>query len=265
MTTGKLLSRVYKRFIWAVYDNIGRLILVNLFWFLLLPLASYLIFKFIPIKNSNLRLLITSAYVLFMNSYATGAVFVFTAKTVRRLPIDIKHFFHFSRAIYFRILTLALIYATIVALLVYGIRFYASSSKLGIVGKGLAIWQISLLLLVLLTGQYSLPLIVLREMGIKKCLKFSGLLMMLRPAYSVLIFLQAVALVLILAVTGVGLVVLATVAVSTFLNSATEISIREIEKSVQTPTKPTSWKEIFAEEPEEDRSLRDLFHPWNPK
>ncbi|MGQ9603545.1 MAG: hypothetical protein ACUVUU_04985 [bacterium] len=266
MTTAKILSRVYKRFIWSIYDNIGRVILINLFWFLLLPLPAYLIFKFIPVVSFNLRILLATLYTLAINPYATGGVFVFTAKTVRRMPSSLADFFRLPLKLYLRILAVTLIYTIVIALLIYGIRFYSSSSGLGIIGKGLAIWQVTILLLVFMLGQYSLPLIVLRDIGVKRCFKFSGLLMMLRPSYSVLILIQTVALALILVVTGIGLAVLAMVTIATFLNSATEISIREIERSTQTPTKPTSWKEIFTQANEdEDRSLNELFHPWNLK
>lgn len=267
MTTTNLLSRVYRRFIWSIYDNIGNLILINLLWFSLLPLPSYLIFRFCPAESAKLRLWLAVLFILLINPYATGGVFAFTANLVKHRPALIRDFFRFRFKLYWRILVVTSIYMLLITLLVIALRFYSHTTQLGIMGKGLAIWQMTMIILILLVCQYSLPLLTLRQTGVRQCLKLSGLLMMLRPGYSVLILIQALAMVFILSITGIGLAVLAVAAASTFLNSATEISIKQLEISNQSKQKPTSWKEIFKkhEDQDQDRSLRELFRPWELK
>jgi hypothetical protein len=112
-------------------------------------------------------------------------------------------------------------------------------------------------------------LLFIRNWGIRRILKWSAILVILRPGLTVLIFIQAVALFGLLTFTGVGFVLLAYGHAALFLNVAVLEILKEMEDKWIAKKRPASWKEIMAErdaEADEDaderRTLRDVLRPW---
>jgi hypothetical protein len=158
------------------------------------------------------------------------------------------------------------------------VRFYAGF--LGIAGFFLAGIQIWILAFCLLMQAYLLPLVFVRGWGIRRAIKWSAILVVLRPGLSVLLFIQASALFALLTLTGIGLVFLAYSLVSLFLCTALRETLRDLEArwspsaawGPRAPgARPASWKEIFAEDDqaaeeedeEEKRTLKNIFRPWD--
>ena len=114
---------------------------------------------------------------------------------------------------------------------------------------------------------YLLPLLVGKNWDLKPVLKWSTLLIILKPGFTILLFLQALAIFILITITGVGAVLLLMSIISIFLNTALRETLREMDTTMKPKKKPTSWKEIFAErekeEEEEKRTLKDLFRPWD--
>jgi uncharacterized membrane protein YesL len=114
---------------------------------------------------------------------------------------------------------------------------------------------------------YLFPLLVTRNWGIKRTIRWSAVLVVLKPGLTILMFLQALAVFLLVGITGIGVVVLLMSLTSIFLNTTLRETLREIEETTEPKKKPTSWKEIFEErdrkKEEETRTFKDLLRPWD--
>ena len=266
MRTGALLSQVYKKTFWNTYDHIGTVILTNLLWFAIFPLPTFLCFRYVPLGIAH-RVVLTIVVGLMTNAFAMSGLFGITSRIANYEDSSIRHFLAHGRRLYWRIFALSLIYATAVAILVVGIRFYLGWKALGgLPGFALAGWQVTILAFVLLTQAYVMPLATLRDHGVWQTMKWSAILTILKPGYTVLVFLQAVAIFVLVSLTGIGIAVLALALVAIFLNTATRELWHQIEAHWKPGRKPTSWREIFRERErgeEESRSLKDLLHPWD--
>ena len=276
---GHLLSRIYRRFLWQAYDNIGGLIAINAIWFGLFAVPTVLCFRFAPVAPSA-RLPATMLVGLLAYALAGSGIFAHTAKIARREEPSVRHFFRDGRRFYLRTLGLSAIFAAVYLLLFHSIRFYgALKAGGGVLGYFLAGVQIWILVFCLLMQVYLLPLLFIKNWGIKQAIKWSAMLVVLRPGLTVLVFLQVFGLCLVLTITGIGIVLVVYSFGALFLSICLQEVLREMEMdAARTPGKrPTSWKEIFAErdartehgqrqkeEDEEDRrSLKDILRPWD--
>jgi Na+-transporting methylmalonyl-CoA/oxaloacetate decarboxylase gamma subunit len=261
-----LLTSIYKKSFWSTYDNIGKLILVNLLWFCIFPLPTYLCFRYLPVEGLT-RLLITIVVGLITHSYAASGVFGVTSRLADYKETDLGRFFDEAGAFFLRTLTLSLIYGIVFYLLFYGIRFYIKIKVAGgVLGFFLAGWQVCIFAFCLLVQTYLLPLLVSKNWGVLKTMKWAAILTTLKPGLTALLFLQALALFVLLSITGVGAVLLVLSIVAVFLNTATREAWREVEARWKPRKKPASWKEIFEErdlEEEEKRTLKDILRPWD--
>ncbi len=266
MKTGTLLSQVYKKTFWNTYDHIANVILSNLIWFMISPLPTFLWFRYMPFASS-LQVFSTIVFGLLTNAYAASGIFGLSSRLASYEHASIKDFFSDARRFYWRTLALSLIYGALIGILLIGIHFYLNWKPLGgIPGFVLAGWQIIILALVLLMQTYAMPLASLRHQSVWRTIKWSAILTILRPGYTILVFLQATAIFVLVSITGVGLAMLALALVATFLNTATRELWRDIEAQSKPSRKPTSWREIFEDRQrgdEERRTLKDLLRPWD--
>ena len=261
-----LLASIYKKSFWNTYDHIAKLLLVNLLWFVICPLPTFLCFRYVPLTGLG-RIAATLLVGITTHSYAAAGVFGLTARLVGYEKVDLSRFFGEAEIFFLRNLTLNLIYGTAFFLLFTGIRFYAGI-KIGggTLGFFLAGWQVCIFALCLLVQVYLLPLLVTKNWGILKTMKWAAIIAVLKPGFTVLVFLQAFGIFAILTVTGVGFVLLALSLTSIFLNTTLRETWKEMEARWKTKKKPTSWKEVFEKrglEEEEHRVLKDIFKPWD--
>jgi hypothetical protein len=261
-----LLATIYKKSFWNTYDHIGKLLLVNLLWFVIFPLPTFLCFRYVPLTGLG-RIAATLLVGIMTHSYAAAGVFGLTARLVDYQKVGLRRFFGEAETFFFRTLALTLIYGTAFFLLFNGVRFYAGI-KIGggILGFFLAGWQVCIIALGLLVQVYLLPLLVTKNWGVLRVIKWSAILTVLKPGFTVFAFLQAIGIFIILTVTGVGAVLLVLSLTSIFLNTTLRETWKEIEARWKARKKPTSWKEVFEErdiEDEERRALKDIFRPWD--
>jgi uncharacterized membrane protein YesL len=270
---GHLLSRIYRRFLWQAYDNIGGLIAINAIWFGLFAVPTVLCFRFAPLAPPA-RLVATILVGLLTYALAGSGVFAHAAKIARRKDPSVKRFFRDGRRFYLRTLGLSAIFAVACALLFHSIRFYgALRVGGGVFGYFLAGVQIWILAFCLVMQVYLLPLLFLKNWGIKQTIKWSAMLVVLRPGLTALVFLQVFGISLVLAVTGIGIVLLVYSFGALFLSICLQEVLRQMEATRTPKQRPTSWKEIFAErdqhgqqekeEEEDQRSLKDILRPWD--
>jgi uncharacterized membrane protein YesL len=263
---GKLLATIYKKTFWNTYDHIGQLVLINLLWFLVFPFPTFLAFRYLPFDGYT-QLSFVFLIGLLTHSYATAGVFALTARLADYQDLSLKDFFPAARVFYFRTLMLDLIFGGIFFLLTYSVGFYISVKiGFGLLGFFLAGIQVWIGAFCILMQVYAKPLLYSRDWGLWAVLKWSATLILIRPGYTILLFLQATAIYVLLGVTGVGVVLLLMSLVTMFLNTALRETLRDMDKTMKPKRKPTSWKEIFAEqdkEEEERRTIKDLFRPWD--
>ena len=247
---GKLLATIYKKTFWNTYDHIGQLILINLLWFLISPLPTFLCFRYLPFDGYT-QITFVFLIGLLTHSYATGGLFALTARLADYQDVSLKDFFPAARAFYFRTLMLSLIFGGIFFLLTYSVGFYISVKiGFGLLGFFLAGIQVWIGAFCLLMQVYVKPLLYSRNWGLGAVLKWSATLIILRPGFTILLFLQALALFVLIGITGVGVVLLLLSVVSMFLNTALRETLRDMDTTMKPRRKPTSWKEIFAEQDE---------------
>jgi uncharacterized membrane protein YesL len=282
---GHLLSRIYRRFLWQAYDNIGGLIAVNAIWFGLFAVPTVLCFRFAPLAPPA-RLAATTLVGLLTYALGGSGVFAHVAKIARREEPAVRHFFRDGRRFYIRTLGLTAIFAAAYLLLFHSIRFYgALKAGGGVLGYFLAGVQIWILAFCLVMQVYLLPLLFIKNWGIKQTIKWSALLVVLRPGLALLVFLQVFGISLVLAITGIGIVLLVYSFGALFLSICLQEVLRQMEARRTPKQRPTSWKEIFAErdrrggrdqgggqqegdgeggeEEEDQRSLKDILRPWD--
>ncbi len=263
---GHLLSKIYRKFFWNCYDHIGQLIAINALWFAIFPVPTFLCFRFLPLKGVE-KIGVTLLVALLTYSFAGSGVFALTARLARREEIRVKQFFGEGRRSFVKMVLVSLMFGFVFLLLFQSIRFYGGIEiGGGILGFFLAGIQIWIMAFCLLMQIYLLPLLFSRAWGLRQVIKWSAMLVVLRPGLTVLMFLQALALSLLLAITGIGIVVLIYSLISLFLNIALREALREMETKWTPKKKPTSWKEIFAaeeEDEEEKRTLGEILRPWD--
>jgi len=267
MPLAPLITRIYKKAFWNTYDNIGQLILLNLIWFLIFPLPTFLAFRYLPLSPYP-RIGLTIAIGLITYSYATSGVFALTARLVDYREIALRRFTGAAATFFPRMLALGLIFGAVFFVLFQSTRFYLNLKVAGgIMGFFLAGVQMWIAAFLLLMQVYLFPLLVARDWRVGRTLKWSAMLVVLKPGLTILMFLQALAIFLLVGVTGIGVVVLLMSLTSVFLNTTLRETLREIEETTEPKKKPTSWKEIFEErdrkKEEETRTFKDLLRPWD--
>lgn len=261
-----LVSTIYKKAFWNTYDHIGRLILLNLIWAGCLPLPTYLAYWLLPL-DGQARIGATLLVGMLAHSFATTGVFAATADIVDYRRFALKQFLAGGRALYLRALGINLLSVVVCYLNYVSIRFYlALEGPAGVLGFFLVGVQVWIVLFVLTMRIYLIPLLVKKNWGVFKTIKWSAVLVVLRPGFSLLLLFQVIAGAVIIGITIIGAVLILMSLASVFLNTTLREVLKELEASGEPKKRPTSWKEIFEEErarDEEPRTMKDLLHPWD--
>ncbi len=267
MPLAPLIARIYKKSFWNTYDNIAQLILLNLLWFLIFPLPTFLAFRYLPLAPYP-RIGLTILIGLITHAYATSGVFALTARLVDYREITLGRFWPEARTYFPRMLGLGLIFGGVFFVLAQSTRFYLNLKVAGgIIGFFLAGIQMWIAAFCLLMQVYLFPLLVTRAWGVKRTIRWSAMLVVLRPGLTMFMLLQASAVFFLIGITGIGVVLLLMSITSIFLNTTLRETLKEIEETTEPKKKPTSWKEIFEERDrkheEETRTVKDLLRPWD--
>ena len=217
-----LFGQVIKNWFWDSYDNLGRLILYNLLWFVIsLPfyaVYAVLIFIFGPVvlqlfntENSFIFL----AYVLFLpvfitvlinSSPATAALFYMTGQMVAQKSSEFKEFFIALKKYFLKSFLLALILAGVTLVLFIDFLFFSSEfleiNWVRFLGVGISFWMIVFWALMQV---YLLPFFVSRNESVLQTLKYAALLVLVNPlrTFFTLIFLMIIIVVSLISAAGV--------------------------------------------------------------
>lgn len=260
------MSTVYKKAFWNTYDHIGRLILLNLLWTVCFPLPTYLAWWLLPLGNYH-RIAAAVLVGILTHSFATTGVFAATADIVDYRRFTLKGFFRWGRRLYPAALAITLLSVLVCYLNYVSITFYlALEGPAGVLGFFLVGVQVWIVLFVLSMRVYLMPLLVKKKWGALKTIKWSAILILLKPGFTLLVMLQVLAASVIIGITILGAIVILMSLVSVFLNTALREVLKELEERDEPEKKPTSWKEIFEAERERDeepRSFKDILRPWD--
>ena len=261
-----LISRIYKKAFWNTYDHIGRLILLNLLWAGSFLFPTFLTYQFVPL-GGQWRIGAAILVGVLTHSFAATGVFAATADIVDYRKFTLKQFLRGGLSLYFPSLGIHLILAVFFYVLYMSIRFYlALEGPAGIVGFFFVGVQVWIGAFVIAMRVYILPLLVKKRWGVFKTLKWSAILVLIKPGFTLLMMLQAIAIAVIIGITIIGAILIVMSLISVFLNTTLREVLKEIEAREEPKKRPTSWKEIFEQErarEEEPRSIKDILRPWD--
>ncbi len=261
-----LISIIYKKAFWNTYDHVGRLILLNLLWACCFPLPTYLAFRLLPL-DGQLKIGATVLVGILTHAFATSGVFAATADIVDYRKFALKQFFFSGRRLYFPALAVTALSAAVFYLTYVSIVFYlALEGPAGVMGFFLVGLQVWIVLFVLSMQVYLLPLLARKRWGALKTIRWSAVLILIKPGFCVLIMLQVLAASVIIGITIIGTIVILMSLVSVFLNTTLREVLKELEHAGEPEKRPASWREIFDAErarEEEPRGMKDILRPWD--
>ena len=226
-----IFGQVIKNWFWDSYDNLGRLILYNLLWFVFsLPVFALLIlvyFILVPVvsqflglgnslssepTNINFVLLLVSTGLLpvIINlSPATSAFVYMTGQMVDQKSLEFKDFFIAFKKFFLRSFLLALILGVVTVVLLVDFLFFFNnrleSTWISFLGAGISFWMIVFWLLMQV---YILPYLVSRDESLLQTLKYSALLVLVNPLRTFFVLVFMMFIIVLSAVSAAGVVFL---------------------------------------------------------
>ncbi len=257
------MGRLFTRFFWDVYDFIGRLVLLNL-------IAVGLCIPIITIPGVIAGLL---NYMHIISSDREPAF---------------RDFFQAFRRFYGRTLVLCLIYFGAAIVLVVNVRFYLGSGvipeNLGFIAAllgGIFFW---IFVILWCSSFFIFPTLIKNDLPVKQALKKGFILFLANPG---IMFAAMVLMIIVLAssmLTVVGPFIFMLVFIAAVANATYDTAMERLEHVVEQQReekdetqeeKPTTWKQIKAQEKKQEekkrkrsrynRTLRDVLRPWDFK
>ncbi len=198
-------------------------------------------------------------------SFSAMALFSTVSSIVGKKPARLKQFFSEGKSLFTRGLVASALTAVLLFACLLSIRFYLNlkgyAAIAGFFAVGLQVW---ILLFVAAMRIYLVPILATYRWSLWKAIKWSAILVILKPGTSALVLVQAVAFMIIVSATILGAALVAYSLTAVFLTVNLQETMKELEEKWKPKRKPTSWKEIFAQRQleEEERSLRDILKPW---
>jgi uncharacterized membrane protein YesL len=222
-----ILRPTFKRFLWNSYDHIGLLVLVNLLWLALC----------LPVITAPA---------------ATAGLFHLARKIADHEPVGVPDFFGGFRAHFFPALRAGALTLAIAAVLWVNVDFYSHlGGRATVPGMLLAAVMIWIAAFVLLIQAHLFPLIAGGERRTRAALKKSALLTLDNPGFTIGITVQALSVGALCVITCAGLVLALGSLIAVLLTTGH----RELLKKYFPDSEA-------AQEPPENRTLRDAVRPW---
>ncbi|MGQ9632435.1 MAG: YesL family protein [bacterium] len=228
-----MLKKVFKFWFWDSYDNLGRLILYNVLWFVLsIPVVT------LPA--------------------ATSALYRITRIMVDEKEPTFRDFFVTFKGYFLRSLLLFLVVGAIVGVIVTNIL---SLGRIEIVNRFISyiflVVNLWLLIFVALMLVYIMPCFIFYNQRIKQTLKASALLVLSHPAQTFLVLIVTVILQLILVP---GPMLFMTAFTSVLHQNLTVEILKKYIKDEEAERKAVEGEEPY--EKHANRKLRELIRPW---
>lgn len=265
-----MFAKMMTGFFWDSYDNLGKLLLANLLWFLCNMPGFLVVYGVMYIPFNIFWILLFVPFILF--SVTTIGLYYFTSLLVEQKDIGLKELFTGMKKFGARGLFYSTFFIGCMIILAVNIHFYLNLSPgirwIGAVLAGFAFW---VSLFVSLVCQYLFPLLVRQNLPIKKLLLRSTLLVLDNFWVSIAIILTSLGLFILTALTGVGPILFTMSLVTLWANNALYELLAKYDETPQ-PTlkpgeKPTSWHQILPKEKpkwrHEDRGWKDILRPWD--
>jgi uncharacterized membrane protein YesL len=281
-----MFGRIFAKFFWDTYDYLGRLIIANiLFCLIMLGIAAALGTVLYPFYQAMDRPVFLLAFgigliaIFTLPFPAAGFLYFLSLISQEREP-EFRDFFKGLKDSYWPIFKLSLVFVTAFELLGVNIIFYLNPSIIPsslkiftLIISGLCVWIFLYLFAMML---YAFPLLVYQKSGIWKTLFRSFLLVTDNIGVTIL------ALLLLGGILGLGMVtrgmtffVLNLALTASLANSLYENVMKKYEASEgekrterQSGEKHSSWKDIKDKEFIDDRhdryrrTLKDILKPW---
>ncbi len=288
-----MISQALKQWFWDCYDHLGRLLVSNLGFFLLLFPVFVLLPAFLepllseqagPVEIAAAYLIAMVVSSLFNAAWLAGLLHFGQLVSAEKDPPwrAVPHgvWLHFRRVLLFLLMV-----GLILGILLLNVWFYFASGQLtgplafvGYVLGGFFLWMIPFLFMIVL---HALPFLVRNEARPLRALRFGFLVSMKYPwvTFSALIFLGSL-WVLGAAVKFAGIFLFAFAGTAMLINSLHDVLFDTEERAGRLrktqdsniPKRPASWKELrqLEDETEEERlrraryerTFRDLIRPW---
>jgi len=282
-----MFGRIFAKFFWDAYDYLGRLILANiLFSLILLGLTAALTALFYPLyaglnKPTLILALGTGLLAILALPFPAAGFCHFLSLITEEKEPEFRDFTKGLMIFYWPLVKLTALFVLLFEILGLNIFFYLSARaippSLKIVSAiipGICAWIVLYLLAMML---YAYPLTVhQKKVGMKKILIRSFLLVLDNIGVTLL------TMIVFLGLVGMGLVtkgaaffilnlaLVASLSNSLYVNVMEKYELREAKKKAQTDSSapPASWKDIKPREFIEDRhkryrrTLKDILKPW---
>jgi len=240
-----LAGEVFKKFFWDAYDNLGRLISVNILWFIMtLPLILIFAFRLRLSRGFFLVLFFPFAIVSIL---AAVSVFYITFLVAEGKKIEIiREFFAGMKRFLYKGILLGILSLLFFIAGVFDLQFYASlktSVILSAILVGIGIW---LVLMGILIQNYLFPLLVQKDLSVSEILQNTIYLVLDNPNFTFLIFLQALILFFVLGISLCGIPVLFISLPALLYNEALRILlIRKYGMEGEILEEKRGWKEFW--------------------
>ncbi|MBN1902827.1 hypothetical protein JW926_16005 [Candidatus Sumerlaeota bacterium] len=281
-----MFGRIFAKFFWDAYDYLGRLVLANILFFLIIMGITIILGTlFYPLYYALGRPVLPFIFgmaliAVFTLPFPASGFLYFLSLISKDKEPEFRDFFRGIKHSYWALFRLCLVFAAIFLLLGVNIFFYLnpdiippSLKTITLVISGICVWIFLYLIAMMM---YAFPLTVYQKAGIRKTLFRSFLLVTDNIGVTILaILLLGVIVALGLVTRGMTFFVLnialiASLANSLYDNVMKKYEAREAEKQkeLESKHKPGSWKEIKHKEFIEDRhdryhrTLKDILKPW---
>ena len=267
-----MFAKIVTGFFWDTYDNLGKILLVNLLWFTINIPGFLVIFGLLGTHTPISILWVILIIPIILMSVTTMGMYHFTYLLVEQKDIKLIELFHGMKKYGARGVLYAFSYLVFLLVLLVNIRFYLNITggirMGGAILAGLAFWIILFLLLVL---QYLFPLLVRQNIPFKKLVLRSFLLVLDNLWITLLVSSSSLGLIILTTLTGVGPMLFTTALVTLFGNNALYEILAKYDKKpeplLKPGEKPTSWHQILPKEQSkwrhENRGWKDILRPWD--
>jgi len=264
-----MIGTLWYKFFWGSYDNLGKLILLNLLISILFAPLILIVFGFPPLIGYLLSLITVPISI--------AGLFYFVSKITEDTDPVLKDFFIGIKKFALKGELLYIFHTLILIILFLNAKFYLSGkffpqkSFTSMLLAGICIWAglYSIALLV-----YSYPILVNQGVLFKRLFIRTNIMFLSKPLFTVAVLLNILFLFLIVYLTKfVGFFIFFISFSAVMMNSAYQTILEHYEelekakkKEEEGEEKPKSWKEIKEQEvskkKKRHRSLREIFKPW---
>ena len=238
-------GEVFYRFIWAAYDNLGKLMLANVLWFVM-TVPFFIAFSFRRKMPDALSFAVfLGSALLSAIAYSSVANLTFSIAEGKDTDV-IREFFAWAGRCWRKSAVLGLAVLAIALAAVADIRFYAAVKTSGILRIILTGAGIFILFAVGIMQNYIFPLLAQRDLKAGDNLKTSAALIIDNFGFTLIIFLQGLLLFFIFGVSLVGIPFFFASFPNLLFNTGLKVlSIRKYGMPGELRDEKRGWKEFW--------------------